>query len=406
MTTTDDVDVEDDARYPLIWQNTSSSPQQRQRAYTPYQPGQSLAPILTGETLQLSDDQNDSPRHYPQPFIAYGAQPLPLGLEHDAFRYDAEAYASGAYSRPSFHPPPRSRSPTPAVDDEDFYIVEDQSVHYTGYLRPDHYEEQTQDLRFASSHTIVYDPMPDTPISSQTTLPDEPETLHFGPAPSGRVVRRHKTTKRVQLTKGNYVYEQPVPTKLVLPRKGEPETTNVRYTAVTCDPDEFEQKGYNLRQNMANRRTELFIVITMYNVRNCSLIRCLLWASELPFQEDEILFCRTLYGVMRNIQHLCSRKNSHTWGADAWEKVCSHRRLALISLTCPFIGRGLHRCRWTSKDTSTGSRLPNSSRGLPGWDDEAKRQALRRHQQTCDCPSFRIYDHVRIGPQSSIQISG
>lgn len=38
-------------------------------------------------------------------------------------------------------------------------------------------------------------------------------------------------------------------------------------------------------------------------------------------QEDEILFCRTMYGVMRNIAHLCSRKNSRTWGQDAWKKV-------------------------------------------------------------------------------------
>ena len=44
------------------------------------------------------------------------------------------------------------------------------------------------------------------------------------------------------------------------------------------------------------------IVITMYN-------------------EDEILFLRTLYGVMRNISHLEGRKNSGTWGAGSWKKV-------------------------------------------------------------------------------------
>ena len=38
-------------------------------------------------------------------------------------------------------------------------------------------------------------------------------------------------------------------------------------------------------------------------------------------QEDEVLFCRTLEGVMRNISHLCTRKNSQTWGQDAWKKV-------------------------------------------------------------------------------------
>ncbi|EDR11492.1 glycosyltransferase family 2 protein, partial [Laccaria bicolor S238N-H82] len=128
------------------------------------------------------------------------------------------------------------------------------------------------------------------------------ETRHFGPAPTGRVLRRHKTKKRVQLTNGNLVVELPVPPKLVLPWRGEAETMQTRYTAVTCDPDEFEKKGFFLRQNESGRRTELFIVITMYN-------------------EDEVLFCRTMYGVMRNIAHLCTRKNSQTWGPNAWEKV-------------------------------------------------------------------------------------
>lgn len=34
-----------------------------------------------------------------------------------------------------------------------------------------------------------------------------------------------------------------------------------------------------------------------------------------------MLFCRTLYGVMRNISHLCTRKHSRTWGPDSWKKV-------------------------------------------------------------------------------------
>ncbi|KAF9556711.1 glycosyltransferase family 2 protein, partial [Agrocybe pediades] len=128
------------------------------------------------------------------------------------------------------------------------------------------------------------------------------ETRHYGRAPTGRVLRRHKTKRRVQLRNGNLVVDLDVPPKLVLPRRGEPETMKTRYTAVTCDPDDFEKSGFFLRQNEMGRRTELFIVITMYN-------------------EDEILFCRTMYGVMRNISHLCTRKNSQTWGPNAWEKV-------------------------------------------------------------------------------------
>jgi chitin synthase len=97
---------------------------------------------------------------------------------------------------------------------------------------------------------------PDTPV----------ETRHFGPAPTGRVHRRHKSKKRVQLTNGNLVVDINAPPKMVLPYRGEPEMTTTRYTAVTCDPDEFEKNGFFLRQNESGRRTELFIVITMYNV--------------------------------------------------------------------------------------------------------------------------------------------
>lgn len=49
----------------------------------------------------------------------------------------------------------------------------------------------------------------------------------------------------------------------------------MRYTAATCDPDEFMRKKYTLRPYLYGRRTELFIVMTMYN-------------------EDEVLFVKTM----------------------------------------------------------------------------------------------------------------
>ena len=92
-------------------------------------------------------------------------------------------------------------------------------------------------------------------------------TQHFGPAPTGRIHRRNKK-RRVQLTNGNLIIDLPVPPKLILPlRKSDRETGFARYTAVTCDPDDFESRGFFLRQNESNRPTELFICVTMYNVR-------------------------------------------------------------------------------------------------------------------------------------------
>ncbi|GAA5934409.1 uncharacterized protein JCM15063_004568 [Sporobolomyces koalae] len=134
---------------------------------------------------------------------------------------------------------------------------------------------------------------------------DQPIPVQYGSIPK-RQPRRYKTVKRVQLYNGNLVLDCQVPPKLLerVPRKDDREFTHMRYTAVTCDPDEFLNERYSLRQILYEtpRRTELFIVLTMYN-------------------EDEVLFCRTMHGVMKNIQHLCERNRSKTWGADGWKKV-------------------------------------------------------------------------------------
>ncbi|KAI4130163.1 MAG: hypothetical protein LQ338_001871 [Usnochroma carphineum] len=135
---------------------------------------------------------------------------------------------------------------------------------------------------------------------------------HYGPAPVGRQERRRgarqaqKAKKEVRLINGELILECKIPTILYsfLPRRDEIEFTHMRYTAVTCDPDDFTLKGYKLRQNIGStaRDTELFICVTMYN-------------------EDEIDFTRTMHGVMRNISHFCSRTKSRTWGKDGWQKI-------------------------------------------------------------------------------------
>ncbi|KAL4078434.1 glycosyltransferase family 2 protein [Scleroderma yunnanense] len=323
-----------------------------------YQPGQPLQTIVTGETLELEDATESSSGHHRDPFVdafssshslpyshhsqhssahsitqpssntphetlagtfspiqaSYSQYTLPISYNRsvDHFEHDAEAYASGTTLRANYVPP-RSRSPTPFGDDEDYQLDVNNVVHYTGYSRPNsHY--------YDSARVSAHDAFNEYDISQYADVPSEDayehngektppiadpetpiETRHFGPAPIGRVRRRLKK-KRVQLTNGNLVVDLSVPPKLVLPYRGEPEMTNARYTAVTCDPDDFEKEKFFLRQNENGRTTELFIVITMYN-------------------EDEVLFCRTIYGVMRNIAHLCSRKHSQTWGPDAWKKV-------------------------------------------------------------------------------------
>ncbi|KAK8920609.1 Chitin synthase 2 [Metarhizium anisopliae] len=150
---------------------------------------------------------------------------------------------------------------------------------------------------------------------SQETLNEDTEDYakveHYGPAPDGAQERRgvrapQMSKKEVQLINGELVLECKIPTILYsfLPRRNEVEFTHMRYTAVTCDPDDFVDRGYNLRQSIGRttRETELFICITMYN-------------------EDEICFTRTMHAVMKNISHFCSRSRSRTWGENGWQKI-------------------------------------------------------------------------------------
>ncbi|KAK0941804.1 Chitin synthase, class 2 [Friedmanniomyces endolithicus] len=140
---------------------------------------------------------------------------------------------------------------------------------------------------------------------------DEKAEELYGPAPSGKQERRgareaQMATKEVRLINGELILECKIPTILYsfLPRRDDVEFTHMRYTAVTCDPDDFVSRGYHLRQNIGftSRETELLICITMYN-------------------ENEIDFTRTMHGVMRNISHFCSRAKSRIWGKDGWQKI-------------------------------------------------------------------------------------
>ncbi|EIM82816.1 uncharacterized protein STEHIDRAFT_63761 [Stereum hirsutum FP-91666 SS1] len=266
-------------------------------------------PQITGQTQGYTASQLPSvtPNRQYQPLRNSTVAGSPL----DHFRRDSEALlSSGSHQRGSWVNLSRSRSPTPRRDKRDEDEV-DEKLDSEGESEDgdelDDLPTQTVQARLPTSTSTALpaadgEKTPSSSVFTQSTASALVETRHFGPAPTGRVLRRHKTKKRVSLTNGNLVVDIPVPPNLVLPRKGDLEVMKMRYTAVTCDPDEFEKNGFFLRQNEAGRKTELFICVTMFN-------------------EDEILFCRTLYGVMQNIAHLCSRKNSQTWGNEAWKKV-------------------------------------------------------------------------------------
>ena len=164
-------------------------------------------------------------------------------------------------------------------------------------------DDSRQHSEYAQSQVTLSDGATDVTASEKVE--------RYGPAPEGKQERRgvrapQMSKKEVQLINGELVLECKIPTILYsfLPRRDEIEFTHMRYTAVTCDPDDFVARGYKLRQNIGRtaRETELFICITMYN-------------------EDEYNFTRTMYAVMKNISHFCSRTRSRTWGELGWQKI-------------------------------------------------------------------------------------
>ncbi|KAH8106018.1 glycosyltransferase family 2 protein [Cristinia sonorae] len=124
-------------------------------------------------------------------------------------------------------------------------------------------------------------------------------------------------TRRVPLTQGNFITEYAVPTPIYTAieekwkNKNTTEFSHMRYTAATCDPDDFsEANGYSLRTKMYNRQTELLIAVTSYN-------------------EDKTLYARTLHGVMLNIRDICKTKQSKYWRRSAEEGVPGWQRITV-----------------------------------------------------------------------------
>ncbi|KAI1390687.1 glycosyltransferase family 2 protein [Hypoxylon trugodes] len=124
---------------------------------------------------------------------------------------------------------------------------------------------------------------------------------------------RRRDTRKIKLKPGSQgsvlSADYPVPTAIQNATesqyRGQEEFTKMRYTAATCDPNDFTiLNGYDLRPRMYNRHTELMIAITYYN-------------------EDKILLARTLHGVMQNIRDIVKLKKSTFWskGGPAWQKI-------------------------------------------------------------------------------------
>lgn len=98
-------------------------------------------------------------------------------------------------------------------------------------------------------------------------------------------------------------------TDLPTPDGGPTEFSHLRYTAATCDPNDFTlDNGYSLRASSYGRETDFVVCIV------CSLLPPSTVPSLTPlprqtaYNEDKILLARTLHGLMLNIRDMCKGK--------------------------------------------------------------------------------------------------
>ncbi|KZT12244.1 glycosyltransferase family 2 protein [Laetiporus sulphureus 93-53] len=298
--------------------------------YSPY-PSHNLNPyeIQQAPSSYELRDTSSPFEHEHQPYQPIHADPF-IGSHAPSH---PSLYSAPSVQDPFANPmhavsPPPLHTGSPAISQQNDYLHAGYGSMHTVTPPP---------LRMEPSSVTLYDPGPvmdpqedidegledagDYPLlrrkSELSSLPipgdyepvaadDRSETnIRYGRIPQ-RVPRRYKTIKKVELFQGNFVLDSAVPTKLLdmCAQRNEREFTHMRYSAATCDPNDFKDSGFTLRQLHYDppRRTELFIVMTMYN-------------------EDEELFCRTMHGVMKNVVHLCKRDRSKTWGKDGWKKV-------------------------------------------------------------------------------------
>ncbi|KAG6002949.1 Chitin synthase, class 3 [Claviceps maximensis] len=258
-------------------------------------------PFEYGDSRYTARSPSSAEHH---PMQHHDQSPYDLSREHLASGpqryYPSSSDQLNAYPPASQFVDDMSGHPQQSYDgDAHIYPGRLQDEYHQTYQQ-DYYEQHVQD-------THAYDLDDRRPMLEDLTRhgSDEQYQGQQQQTPGGGL-RRWKTVKPVKLYNGNLILDCPVPPVLLqqLPHGERDEFTHMRYTAATCDPSNFKRENYALRQVLfgKTRKTELFIVITMYN-------------------EDDVLFARTMIGVFKNIEYMCNRPNSKTWGKDAWKNI-------------------------------------------------------------------------------------
>ncbi|KAL9611575.1 MAG: hypothetical protein Q9167_003794 [Letrouitia subvulpina] len=248
-----------------------------------------------------------------------------LPPQHDGSDDEAESALlhhnqSGPFSGPFDEN--RARIGTPPIRPPSNYTLSESYVggHPASSAPPYNGGYNDEYDKYSSSGNTLQDPSAAFGVPGRVPSPYErsetssTEAWRQRQAPAHAKDLKRYATRKVKLQGPVLSLDYPVPSAIqnAIQQKyrndlegGSEEFTHMRYTAATCDPDDFTlRNGYNLRPAIYNRHTELLIAITYYN-------------------EDKVLTARTLHGVMQNVRDIVNLKKTEFWnrGGPAWQKI-------------------------------------------------------------------------------------
>jgi hypothetical protein len=190
----------------------------------------------------------------------YSPHPLQQQPTHDNGAHYASQDQFDIVRIPFAKPPPAQYSRPTQYNS----YQNDSQAHLTAHAQPSPVYETQQPVTYGGGTPYGGAGTPYTEKTSyfQPQYPGLPSPGAYSPYHGLRdqvLGRREK--QHVQLTNGNLVLECPVPQSILTYAKAygnEPdEFKSMRYTACTCDPDDFIRQKYTLRQKQFGRKTEV-----------------------------------------------------------------------------------------------------------------------------------------------------
>ncbi|MCJ1351654.1 MAG: Chitin synthase, class 2 [Icmadophila ericetorum] len=243
---------------------------------------------------------------------------LPPGNQYHEDEAESALLAQGPFSTPFDGRDSRAHTP-PSIDQKSGYNLTESYQGDASSVAPSYNVPYDQDqTEYMGGH--LADPTAAFGVPGRAPSPysrsegNSTEAWQRRQASNAGGLKRY-ATRKVKLVQGSVLsVDYPVPSAIQNSVQakyrndlegGSEEFTHMRYTAATCDPNDFNLKnGYNLRPHMYNRHTELLIAVTYYN-------------------EDKVLTARTLHGVMQNVRDIVNLKKSEFWnkGGPGWQKI-------------------------------------------------------------------------------------